>query len=67
MHPDLFTPEEIELLALPCKLNTSAERTHAKHWLEKGGGIAGQPLGVHVNHLRPYERVRNRIASMQIQ
>lgn len=67
MHPDLFTPDEIELLALPCKLNTTAARTHAKHWLEKGGGINGQPLGLHANHLRPYERVRTRVAALLAQ
>ena len=64
MRPDLFTTDEIELLALPCKMNTLAALTHVKHWLEKGGGINGMPLGIHVNHLRPYERVRSRLASL---
>ena len=51
---ELFTAEEIELLALPCKQKTKLQRS----------GIDGQPLGIHANHLRPYAKVRVRVEEL---
>jgi len=58
MGPHLFTPEEIARLALPCTARNLSQATKVKNWVQEGGGINGQPLMLHVNHLRPYERLR---------
>ncbi len=53
-----FTAEELELFAMPCSTNSPSLATKARQWLKRCGGINGQLLMIHANHLEPYERVR---------
>ena len=62
--PECFTAEEIELYALPCPSSTASLPTKAANWLKNGGGIKSQPLGIHANHLKPFERVRERFLQL---
>jgi len=56
--PHHFSPQEIELNALPCRTPTKTHRTKLLQWMAEGGGIAGLPMGIHADHLQPYERLR---------
>lgn len=56
VRPESFTAEDLELYALPCHSGTPAKSVSA--WLERGGGIQGQPLCLHANHLQPLSRLR---------
>lgn len=62
--PHLFTPEELEILSIPCHARTGRQRTLNSDWLDKGGGIANQALGIHVGHLKLYPRLQARVAEM---
>lgn len=62
--PECFSAEEIELYALPCPSSTASLRTKAANWVKNGGGIQGKPLGIHANHLKPFERVRQRFLQL---
>jgi len=62
--PECFTAEEIELYALPCPSSTASLRTKAAKWVKNGGGINGKPMGIHANHLKPFERVRQRFLEL---
>ena len=64
LQPQLLSAEEIEISALPCPQNTAREKTLARDWVAKGGGIKGKPVGLLVNCLRPYQRVYDRVAEM---
>jgi hypothetical protein len=55
---ECFTAEELELYSFPCSCASPAEVTLARRWVERGGGINGQPVGIHANHLKPIERVQ---------
>jgi hypothetical protein len=55
--PGRFTQREIDLLAEPIPMSARA-RTLSEKWLARTHGIDGRPLGLHADHLRPYERVR---------
>lgn len=63
VKPECFSALEIELHAMPCPASTPALRTKAKNWVKNGGGIDGQPVGIHCNHLKPFARVRERFVS----
>lgn len=54
VRAELFTAEEVELFALACPAGTP---TINEKWLAESGGFGGQALGMHCNHLRPFERV----------
>lgn len=64
VRAECFSAEELELYALPCPTHTAALAARARWWLERGGGIDGQALGVHANHLQPWERVRDRVLQL---
>ena len=40
-------------------MSTPAYRTKTLGWLKEGGGLDGKPMGIHSNHVQPYERVRD--------
>ena len=61
---EAFTPEEIRLYAHPCATPNAASKTKVQRWLDAGGGIGGKALGIHADHVRPYERVRDRFAAL---
>lgn len=58
LHEKCFTEEEIRLYTHPCKSGSKARRTLARLWLESGGGIGGQALGIHASHVQPFKRVK---------
>jgi hypothetical protein len=63
VRAESFTPEEIALYALPC----SMEGKHAiltRQWVERSGGIHGEALGIHANHLYPVERAVTRMTEI---
>ena len=64
VKPECFSAEELDLYALPCPSSTPALRTKARNWLNNGGGIDGKPMGIHANHLKPFERVRKRFLEL---
>lgn len=46
LTPEIFTPEELKTIVEPIPLKSKADQTKARRWLEAGGGINGQPLGL---------------------
>lgn len=57
IRPQRFTAEEIKLVAEALPTTGSAGVISAR-WMKKTHGIHGKPLGLHADHLVPYERVR---------
>ena len=55
---DSFTADEKRLHAKPLPMKTAAHRTKSRQWFEETGGVDGKPLGIHSDHVKPYERVR---------
>ena len=58
LRQECFTEEEKRLYARPLPMPTQAFRTKAEAWAKKSGGVNGQLMGIHSNHVQPYERVR---------
>lgn len=58
---ELFSPEEIELLARPCAEPGSVK---VQNWLIRSGGIDGKPWRIHANHFEPLERVLARVREL---
>lgn len=44
--PEHFDPEELQAIAEPVPMNSKADRTKARRWIEAGGGINGKPMGI---------------------
>jgi hypothetical protein len=57
IRQECFTEEEKRLYAHPCANSTLAHRTKTAEWVAKSGGLDGKPLGIHANHVQPFERV----------
>ncbi|MBS2037281.1 hypothetical protein JST97_20000 [bacterium] len=57
VRPESFTPEELELFALPLEPEGAASAGKIKLWMEECGGINGQEMGITANRLHPVERV----------
>lgn len=57
VRPSRFTEWELENLAFPIEAHDPRRRAKAQKWLEETGGIGGRLLGMHSDHLRPFERV----------
>lgn len=58
--PSNFPPEEIEHITEPVPMETPADKTKVEKWLQAGGGINGQPLGIESEALGvDFERLRN--------
>lgn len=55
---DAFTPEEKRRHARPCAMSNKIQVTKTVRWVAESGGVDGQPLGIHADHVRPFERVR---------
>ena len=58
IRQESFTAEEKRLYAHPCAASNPAHVTKTRNWVRESGGIDGKPLGIHSDHVRPYERVR---------
>ena len=54
---ECFTAEEKRLYAHPCSASSPAHATKTRNWVRESG-IDGKALGIHSDHVRPYERVR---------
>lgn len=52
VRPERFTPEELELLAIPLPPGKLT-----RDWVRETGGVGGRPLGLYADYLRPVERV----------
>lgn len=63
VRPECFTPEELSLYALPCSTLGGAA-TIAREWVKRSGGVNGEALGIHSDHLQPVERVLARMAAI---
>lgn len=57
VRPERFTPEELELLALPIPTN-AVNRELIRRWVEESGGVGGRALGLYADYLRPVQRLR---------
>ncbi|MGE0495496.1 MAG: hypothetical protein AB7S38_40195 [Vulcanimicrobiota bacterium] len=58
VQPDLFTAEEIALLAVPIETEGPPNwRARVERWLRETGGVDGQALAIHADHLQPFSRV----------
>ena len=55
---DAFTSEEKQLYAKPCHTSTPTHLTKAQKWFQESGGVDGQMLGIHADHVRPYARLK---------
>lgn len=55
---DVFTAEEKELYAQELSAKTQTIRTMNRRWVEETGGVDGKAMGIHSNHVEPFERVR---------
>lgn len=55
--PERFTQRELDLFSFPILQTTAKQRTRLRHWMEGGGGIAGEPRGIRGDFLRPVERI----------
>jgi len=61
--PKLFSAEEIDLYALPCKTRPPRVAAEVAAWLVKSGGIGGEPLSLLADNLSP-ERLRERVTQV---
>jgi hypothetical protein len=61
---DCFTANEKQLYARPCSHGTAAQKTQTANWVKESGGLDGRALGIHANHVQPYERVRALFAEL---
>ena len=58
--PSNFPPEEIEHITEPVPMETPADKTKVEKWLQAGGGVNGQPLGIESEALMlDFEKLRN--------
>ena len=57
-RPELFTPEELAWAATPRSIRNPATARRVAMWVEEFGGIGGQAMGLAVNFLKPYERMK---------
>ena len=62
--PSCFSPQEIALLSRKIPLTNPSVAGRVAAWIEKSGGIEGQPRGIHANHLKPYPRVEARFQEL---
>ena len=52
--PEHFDPEELQAISEPVPMNSKADRTKARRWIEAGGGINGEPRGIESDALVLY-------------
>ena len=57
IQPSCFTRGERSSLAYPLPATTQAQRTLARQWVSRSGGVDGRAFGIHADHLRPLPRV----------
>jgi len=57
-RPELFTAEELAWAATPRSIRNPATAKRVELWVEEFGGIHGQAMGIAVNFLKPYERMK---------
>ncbi len=57
VRPESFSPEELELHALPLEADSASSAGKNKLWVLECGGIHGEEKGITANRLDPVERV----------
>jgi hypothetical protein len=57
LRPETFTPAELDLFPITLHADSPTERAIINNWVERTGGIHGQPRGITCNCLHPLERV----------
>jgi len=55
--PAMFTAEEIAAVSYPVESTSAAISGKIKKWMASGGGINGEPRGIHADDLWPHERI----------
>lgn len=58
LRENCFTPEEKRLHSHPCAMGGPSAKTKARQWVERGGGLDGEPRGIFASYVEPYARVR---------
>lgn len=64
IRPHLFTPEEIELFAMPIPTPTPQIEGKLRAWMEKSGGVNGQPLRLLASSLLPWSRALEEVGRL---
>lgn len=54
--PEHFDPQELQAISEPIPMNSKADRTKARRWIEAGGGINGEPRGIESEALVLYRK-----------
>jgi len=62
--PECFSAEELPLVSRALDAPTPSIVARMQRWLREGGGIGGQPRGIHANWLFPYDRVLSRLQKL---
>lgn len=57
-RPELFSAEELAWAATPRSVRNPATARRVAMWVEEFGGIDGLAMGIAVNSLKPYERMK---------
>jgi len=55
--PSRFTADERSQVCIPLHSSSSSGPAAQEAWMRRTGGVDGKPLGIHLDHLRPLERV----------
>jgi hypothetical protein len=63
VRQECFSDEEKRLFARPVPQSNSIMKSKAQRWLAESGGVNGQLLGIHADHL-PYERLRQSLLDL---
>jgi len=62
--PSHFSAEELEMIAIPRNLRDPATATRVRKWVAEMGGLNGKAMGISVNYLQPYERLKAAVLSV---
>lgn len=57
IRPERFTKVELHEYAYCLRPSDRRQKTLQDHWLESSGGVDGQALGIHANHLTSVDRL----------
>lgn len=58
---ELFSDQEVELFSYPLNPKDPSGIGQLRKWIERSGGLRGQPRGIHCNHFVPMERILDRV------
>lgn len=58
VRPARFTAEELEWVLRPLPAPNEQSRSRVLNWVKRSGGVNGKPYGIHADHFRGLERLR---------